>query len=99
MKRIIKIQGNLQEEKFELQEEYDGFGIYERRTPNGYLVHQEWLITNDDVTVVFYSFTNYCREEVKDAIDNYNAIRKFGLKVMPRGNNTYVVHQNGTQII
>ena len=99
MKRIVKIQGQLQEEKFILQKKYMGFGIYQRITSNGFMVHQEWLITNGTVTVIFYSFTNYCEEELLDAIDNYNEIKKFGVRAMPHEGNMYVVHNNGTVTI
>lgn len=99
MKRLIKVQGTLQEEKFILMEEYEGFGIYQEKCPAGYFVHQSWLITNEDVTVIFYSFMNYCKEELMDAIDNYNDIKKFGIKAMPHPNKTYVAHKCGKVII
>lgn len=95
MKRVVYIQGQLQQEKFILQREYEGFGLYQRMTPNGWMVHQEWLITNEEVTAVFYSYMNYCEEEVLDAVDNYKSIRKFGVKAFKRDKGLYVVHLNG----
>ncbi len=95
MKRIVYVDTDLQKEKFVLLEEYNGFGIYQEKCPTGYFVHQSWLITNGNITLVFYSFNNYCKEELLDAIDNYNDIRRFGVKAMKHPNNLFVVHPNG----
>lgn len=96
MKRVIKIIGAYDEEvKYALREEYKNFGIYQHLTPTGYLVHQDWLITNGKLNVFIKSFNNYCKEEVLDAIDNYDEIKKFGLRVIVKDSDTYVVHPSG----
>ena len=84
MKRIIKI-GNVYgvEDKYVLIDEYDGFGIYQEKTPNGYSVHQSWLISNNNnVELVVTSFNNLCKEELLDMIDNYNQTGKFGIRAV-----------------
>ncbi len=95
MKRIVYVDTELQKEKFILRDEYEGFGIYQEKCPTGYFVHQSWLITNEKVTVIFYSFMDYCKEELLDAIDNYNDIEKFGVRAMDHGNGLYVAHKCG----
>ena len=98
MRRVIKIQDTMQEKKYVFDEEYEGFGIYEHMTPNGYRVNQDWLVTNDDITIICQSFNNYCKDELKDAIDDYRNSGSFGLKVM-NNNGIYIVHPSGKERI
>lgn len=97
LKRVVYIDGSLQKEKYVLKKEYDGFGIYERMTPNGWLVHQDWLITNGYVTLEIGSYNSLCYEELLDMIDSYKETGKFGVKAFNRGN-YYCVHNSGKMI-
>ena len=84
MKRIINI-GNVYNTttKYVLQKEYEGFGIYQHKTPNGWLVHQDWLISNNTgAELVVESYNNICEEELLDMIDSYNKNGKFGVKAV-----------------
>lgn len=83
------------ERNFTLKETYEGFGIYQGNTLNGKPINNDWLITNGNLTVIFYCFMNYNKREVMDAIENYSDINKFGLRVIPYENSTYVVHMDG----
>ena len=83
------------ERNFKLQDTYKGFGIYNGNTLEGNPINNDWLITNEDVTIIFYYFMDYNKKEVMDAIDNYADIGKFGLRVIPYESNTYVVHNDG----
>lgn len=95
MKRIIYTKGNYgEDEKWVLIKEYDGFGIYQRKCPTGYFVHQEYLITNSDITVIAYSFMNLCKDELLDAIDRFNETCMFGFKGFNRGD-AYIIHRQG----
>ncbi len=84
MKRVIKFEcGTLDElntKKFVLTQEYEGFGIYEEVSPNGYRVNQSWLITNDKIALICQSYNCFCKEELLDMIDNYNEEKIFGIK-------------------
>lgn len=96
MKRIIKI-GNVYgtDNKYVLVSEYKKFGIYQRKTPNGFLVHQDWLISdNENVELIIESYNNICKEELLDIIDNYNETGKFGVKVVEHCNSLHM-HPSG----
>lgn len=84
MKRIINIKNVYgTNDKYVLKEEYCGFGIYQEKTPNGFFVHQSWLISNnEDAELVIESYNSLCKEEVLDIIDNYNETKKFGVKAL-----------------
>ena len=88
MKRIIKIDNIYgTNDKYVLVSEYSGFGIYKKQTPNGYFVHQSWLISNNEnAELVIESFNNLCKEEVLDIIDTYNKTNKFGVKAVKHCN-------------
>lgn len=81
MKRIIKIKTRMNEVKFVLREECEGFGLYQEQTPSGYFVNQSWLISdNEKNELVVESYNNQCKEEVLDMIDNMNATGSFGVR-------------------
>ena len=84
MKRVITIKNTYGEyDKYVLKDEYEGFGIYEEKTPSGYFVHQSWLISNNEgAELVIESYNNLCKEELLDIIDNYNEKRRFGVKAL-----------------
>lgn len=84
MKRIIKIKNVYgTDDKYILANEYEGFGIYQEMTPNGYFVHQSWLISdNENAELVIESYNHLCKEELLDIIDNYNVTNKFGVKAV-----------------
>lgn len=79
MKRVVYVADSLNNKKYVLQEEYEGFGIYERMTPTGYLVNQDWLVFNGKIGYISQSYNNRCEEELMDTIDAYNNSGKFGL--------------------
>ena len=83
MKRIITIKNTYgTTDKYVLRDEYEGFGIYQEKTPSGYFVHQSWLISNNNVELVIESYNNLCKEEVLDIIDHYNETQRFGVKAV-----------------
>ena len=84
MKRVIYIKNVYgTNDKYVLTKEYEGFGIYQEKTPNGFFVHQSWLISNnEDAELVIESFNNLCKEEVLDIIDSYNETNRFGVKAV-----------------
>lgn len=99
MKRIIKIKNVYgTDDKYVLIDEYNGFGIYEEKTPSGYFKHQSWLISNNkDIELAINSFNRLCKEEVLDIIDNYNETKKLGVKaVMHCG--SFHMHNQGYYI-
>ena len=99
MTRVIRIKNVLgSDDKYVLRDEYNGFGIYQEKTPSGYFVSQSWLLKNDNVTIMCESYNNKCKEELLDAIDSYKNRRRFGFKAFYR-NGCYVVHPNGDRII
>lgn len=77
--RVVYIKDTLNNNKYVLIEEYEGFGIYERKTSSGYFVSQEWLVYNGKTGFQCESYNNFCKEELKDYIDYYNESGKFGL--------------------
>ena len=74
MKRVIKINNVYgMDDKYVLLDEYAGFGIYGKKTPNGFFVHQDWLISdNKNAELVIESYNRLCKEEVLDIIDSYS---------------------------
>ena len=84
MKRVINIANVYGTgDKYVLRDEYDGFGIYQEKTPSGYFVSQSWLISdNKNAKLVIESYNNLCKEEVLDIIDNFNQTNKFGVKAV-----------------
>ena len=80
--------------KFVKIDEYEGFGIYQRMTPNGFFVSQEWAITNDDVTLIVESYNRVCVEELFDMIDSYKERKRFGVTAIPH-NGRYIMHPSG----
>lgn len=99
MKRLIKIENVYgTHDKYVLTDEYEGFGIYEEKSPNGYFVHQSWLISNNEnAELVIPSYNNLCKEELLDIIDNYNKTNKFGVKAVIHCN-SYHMHNSGNKI-
>lgn len=100
MNRIIKIKNNYGTfDKYVLKDEYKGFGIYQEKTPNGFCVHQSWLISdNDRVELVINSFNNICKEEILDMIDNYKETSKFNVKAV-EFYGSICMHPNGKFIV
>lgn len=94
MERTIKIQTEISEEKFRLVDEYEGVGIYQLVTPNGYYCHQNYGFKHNDKFFVSYSFMHNDKEDLYDYIDNYNNTGKYGFKAFNKGN-YYCIHQNG----
>ena len=100
MKRVLKRQGVISEEKYVLKKEYGDFGIYGEMTPSGYFVHQSYLFTNDKIAVVIESYNNICMDEVYDMIDSYIESGKIGHKAIHSYDtllekNTLIVHPSG----
>ena len=79
MKRVIYVPDSLNNKKYVLRDEYEGFGIYEEVCPSGYYVHQSWLIYNGKIGYISQSYNNKCKEELMDTIANYNETGQFGL--------------------
>lgn len=94
MKRVIYIEGVLNTEKYVLKKEYANVGIYERMTPTGYRVHQDWLLATSTLKIQIPSYNCMCYEEILDSIDNFNDSGKFGFKVIDY-NDYYCVHNSG----
>ena len=84
MKRILNVKTKLNNVKYVLKEEYEGFGIYQEKTPNGYSVSQSWFISSEDGSkaLVVESYNNQCKEELLDMIDNMNSTGSFGVKAV-----------------
>ena len=84
MKRVITIKNVYgTTDKYVLRDEYEGFGIYQEKTPSGYFVHQSWLISNNEsAELVIQSYNNLCKEELLDIIDNYKQTHRFGVKAV-----------------
>ena len=107
MKRLIKFErgtiDSLNVKKFVLVQEYEDFGIYEEVCPNGYHVHQSWLIANDKNALICDTYNNFCKEELLDMIDNYKEKGKFGTKGRCEGFynnlNVYLAHPNHKDIV
>lgn len=108
MKRVIYINNALgNKDKFIFKNEYENFGIYKEMTPSGYFVRQSYLITDEKITVVVYSFNDMCYEEILVMIDsiiesrkqhtraNYKAIWKYDKEI---GKHIYILHPNGDDI-
>ena len=99
MKRIIYINNTYgTTNKYILKEEYAGFGIYQHKTPNGYFVHQDWLISNNkDAELVIEPYNNICKEELLDMVDNYNENSKFYVNAVTHCGALHM-HPNGKLI-
>ena len=102
MKRIFYIDGLFGDiKKYVLKKEYKNFGIYEEVCPTGYRVHQSWLITDEKIIIVCYSYNNFCYEEILDMIDYYFETQSIGhkrvIKKFDKVNNKeiYIIHPNG----
>ena len=94
MERTIKIQTEVSEEKFRLVDEYEGIGIYQKVTPNGYYLSQTFGFKVGNNFYVSYSFMNNDKEDIFDYIDNYNNTGVFGFKCFNKGS-YYCLHRNG----
>ena len=94
MKRVVYIEGVLDTEKYVLKKEYGNVGIYERMTPTGYRVHQDWLLATDSKKIQIQSYNCMCYDEILDAIDSFNDTGKFGFKVL-ECKDYYCVHNSG----
>lgn len=98
-KRVIKIPNRvLREEKYVFRKEYKNFGIYQRMTPSGFFVSQDYLISNGDITIQCPSFNNMCIDELLDSIDGFNECGVFGLKVFKK-DGFYCIHCGGDRNI
>ena len=95
-KRVIYVPDQLNNNKYILCDEYDGFGIYQRMTPNGYYSHQDWLVYNGKIGYISESYNSRCKEELMDTIDNFNDTGKFGLNgfMAKPEDNIYGEHPN-----
>ena len=99
--RTIKIDGSFDNiDKYIFKKVYDGFGVYEQIAPSGFFIHQEYLFTNGDITVVSPSYTNNSIYDVYDMIDSYNETGKLGQKAIKSFNKTYgkyvlILHPSG----
>ena len=84
MKRLIKIKNSYgTEDKYVLVDEYEEFGIYQKKCPTGYFVSQSWLISdNENAELVIESYNNLCKEELLDMIDHYKETGHFGVKAV-----------------
>ena len=96
MKRVVYVPDKLNNNKYILIDEYGGFGIYQKKCPAGYFVHQEWLVYNGKIGFICESYNNYCKEELMDCIDTYNETERFGLHgfMAKKEDNIYGVHPN-----
>lgn len=97
MKRVISIPNILQTDKYYLIKEYAGFGIYQRKCASGFFVHQNYMITNEKITIVSEPYNSLDDFDLMDAIDEYNETGKFNLKAINRGLH-FVVHPSGKAI-
>ena len=79
MQRVIYVPDPLNNKKYILQQEYEGFGIYKEMTPSGYYISQSWLVYNGNIGYISQSYNQKCKEELMETIDNYNQTGKFGL--------------------
>ena len=87
------------EDRFVLKEEYGGLGIYQRKTPRGFLVYQHYLITNGNFTVEFPSYSNMFIEDMYDFIDEYNRRGTISTKLIMQSPHRYVQHSIGGDYI
>ena len=97
MKRVIYLQDDLNVRKYILRKEYEGFGIYQEKTPTGFFVHQSWAISNGTITLMIPSYNHYCEEEILDFVDNYRKTKLFGTKAINYGKYR-CVHPCGNKI-
>ena len=104
-KRVIYTDGDCgnDKEKFIIKKEYKEFGIYQNMCPSGIYVNNFWLITDGDVYLEIFSYSNYCMEEILDLIDNYTETGEFGVKGFVHyddilNRNIYYIHDSGVEI-
>lgn len=108
MKRVIYIESvQGREEKFVLRKEFEGFGIYEEMCPNGYFVHQSYLVADEKTIIVSYSFNSMCYAEMLDLIESIIESRKnhekMGYKAIKKYDKRnqkfiYILHSQGDLI-
>ena len=96
--RILYWDDHLNNNKYILKEQYNGWGIYNHKTPSGYFVHQDWLITNGEMKVIIQSYNDYCKEEVQNLIDNYVIDKKMDVKAFFE-EGFYIIHHGGNMVI
>lgn len=96
--RVLYWDDNLNKNKYIFQKEYRGWGIYYKKCPSGYYVHQEYLITNGEMKIIIQSYNNYCEEEILDMIDADIECNKMNVKVFKK-NDFYIVHPSGDLVI
>ena len=97
MKRVIHITNAMGfDSKYVLESVYRDFGIYEKYTPSGVPVHQEWLISNNkNAELVIHSFNHMGKADILDIIDNYNEEGLFGVYAR-MCNGSLVMHRSGS---
>lgn len=104
MKRVFYSDDGLNNNKYILKQEYEGIGIYQHMCPSGFYTHQHWALRSmneadaDAYPIIIPSYMQMCKEEILDAIDQYNDIGYLGFKVFlkeRKTGNVFVVHQNG----
>lgn len=103
MKRVIKVQMPMQENKYVLSQEYNGFGIYQEMSPNGYKVHQSWLIHRDNnigSDIVIQSYNNVCYDELLDMIDSFLESGEFCITALKSkyDDKVLIMHPSGDDI-
>lgn len=84
--------------KFRFVKEYEGFGVYERITPSGYVEAQSYLITNGkDKPLISHSFCHNNEEDMLDIIDKFNSTGHYGVKIMDKGD-YLIIHDVGGKL-
>lgn len=78
LERVVYVPDELNKNKYVLNECYEDFGIYEKVSPNGFRVSQDWLVYNGKIGFISQSYNNLCREELMNAIDKFKTTGKFG---------------------
>ena len=94
MERTIRIQTELNEEKYYLLEKYKDVGIYQEVTPNGYYVHQSYGFKINDKFFMSESYNHNNKKDLLDFIDNYKKKKIFGFRAFNKGS-YYCIHPNG----
>ena len=103
MRRVIKVQMPMHENKYVLNQEYNGFGIYQEMSPSGYKVHQSWFIHRDNnigSDIVIQSYNNVCYDELLDMIDSFLESGEFCIKALVSAYDKHVMvmHPSGDYI-
>lgn len=95
MDRVVYIDNDYgTKDRYVIRKQYEGFGVYNRMTPTGYFVHQDWLITDGTVMLVVPSYARMCKDDLLDMIDHFNASGQFGVKALKQGGK-YIAHLAG----